>query len=92
MGDRVPDRAAAVGGGVIGAGWVARLRLNGVDVRAFDPSPDARRTLDEVHANAIESWHRLGIAPEPDEVGALDVVGSIADAVVDADLVIESVP
>ena len=31
------NKAAAIGGGVIGAGWVARLLLNGIDVAIFDP-------------------------------------------------------
>ena len=35
------DKAAAIGGGVIGAGWVARLLLNGIDVSIFDPDPEA---------------------------------------------------
>ena len=33
------DKAAAIGGGVIGAGWVARLLLNGIDVSIYDPDP-----------------------------------------------------
>ena len=45
-------KAAAIGGGVIGAGWVARLALNGVDVSVFDPAPDAQRKVDEVMAGA----------------------------------------
>ena len=30
-------KAAIIGGGVIGAGWAARLALNGIDVSIFDP-------------------------------------------------------
>ena len=30
------SRAACIGGGVIGGGWIARLLLAGVDVRVFD--------------------------------------------------------
>ena len=36
-----PARAAVIGGGVIGGGWVARLIQNGIDVGIFDPDPDA---------------------------------------------------
>ena len=32
-----------IGGGVIGAGWAARLIENGIDVAIFDPAPDAER-------------------------------------------------
>ena len=56
------ELAAAVGCGVIGAGWIARLRLRGVDVRAYDPSPHALDVIDEVHANALDAWRALGIA------------------------------
>jgi carnitine 3-dehydrogenase len=37
----LPKTAACIGGGVIGAGWVARLLLAGVDVAVHDPGPDA---------------------------------------------------
>ncbi|MFK8024869.1 MAG: 3-hydroxyacyl-CoA dehydrogenase NAD-binding domain-containing protein [Ilumatobacter sp.] len=83
-------RAAAVGCGVIGAGWVARLRLNGIAVAAFDPSPNAARMIDAVHANAVEAWELLGLPT--DAVGELEMCGSIAQAVADAELVAESVP
>ena len=41
-------KAAVVGGGVIGAGWAGRLVENGVDVKVFDPHPEAERRLQEV--------------------------------------------
>ena len=40
--------AAIVGGGVIGAGWLARFLLNGWDVKVFDTDPEARRKVEEV--------------------------------------------
>ena len=39
----LPRSAALLGAGVIGGGWAARLVLAGVDVRLFDPAPDAPR-------------------------------------------------
>jgi len=90
MADALACRAAAVGCGVIGAGWIARLRLNGVAVTAFDPSPDAARVIDAVHENAALAWRELGL--EPDTVGTLTMCQSIAEAVADAELVVESVP
>ena len=89
----MPDRlecAAAIGCGVIGAGWIARLRLNGVDVCAYDPSPDAASVIDEVHANAEAAWTQLGLPV--DEVGALTRCDSIEAACEEAQLAIESVP
>ena len=90
MADALVRRAAAVGCGVIGAGWIARLRLSGVAVAAFDPSPDAARVIDAVHENARLAWRELGL--EPDTVGPLTMHPSIADAVADAEIVVESVP
>ena len=46
------SRAACVGGGVIGGGWVARFVLNGIDVALYDPHPEAERIVGEVLANA----------------------------------------
>jgi carnitine 3-dehydrogenase len=88
--DTLPTRAAAIGCGVIGAGWVARLRLRGVDVQVFDPSPDAARVIDEVHGNAVTAWAELDLPPGP--IGGLAVCASIAEACAGADLVVESVP
>ena len=92
MADTSLRRAAAIGCGVIGAGWIARFRLNGIDVRAFDPSPDARRVVDAVHDNALLSWSELDLEPAPESIGTLTMCTSVDDAVADAQLVVESVP
>ncbi|MEO6651634.1 MAG: 3-hydroxyacyl-CoA dehydrogenase NAD-binding domain-containing protein [Ilumatobacteraceae bacterium] len=92
MAEPVIHRAAVVGCGVIGAGWAARLRLNGVDVRAYDPSPDAGRIIDTVHGNARLAWSELDLEPAPGSIGSLERCDSIAAAVDDAELVVESVP
>ena len=49
-------QAAIIGGGVIGAGWISRLIENGVDVRVYDPAPDA---ADKVEAVLEEQPLRL---------------------------------
>jgi carnitine 3-dehydrogenase len=84
--------AAAIGCGVIGAGWVARLRLRGVDVRAFDPAPQAAQVLDEVFANARQAWGHLGLDPDDQAIGSLTLCGSIEQACAGAELIVESVP
>ena len=33
---------------MIGGGWAARFALSGVDVRLYDPDPDAERTVGDV--------------------------------------------
>jgi len=84
------ERAAVVGCGVIGAAWVARMRLRGVDVRVFDPVPNVGVVLDEVMQQAAVAWDGLGLST--DRLGSLTVCESIADAVTDAELVQECVP
>jgi carnitine 3-dehydrogenase len=86
------ERAAAIGCGVIGAGWVARLRLRGVDVRAYDPAPVAETVLAEVFDNAARAWRLLDLEPSHDSIGSLVICASIAEACAGAELVVESVP
>ena len=84
--------AAAVGCGVIGAGWVARLRLRGVDVRAFDPAAVAEQVIGEVHDNAVRAWRLLELEPPAGSIGTLTMCASIDDACAGTELVVESVP
>ena len=82
---------AVLGGGVIGAGWVARLIENGHDVAVFDPAPDAKAKLDAVLANADRAYAKLTLAQRPRK-GAVRLTTSLAAAVADADLIVEAVP
>jgi carnitine 3-dehydrogenase len=84
------QRAAAIGGGVIGGGWIARLLLNGVDVAVHDPNPEAPRQVGEMLANAARAYARLGLPLPPR--GALSFHASIAEAVAGAELIQESAP
>ena len=59
------SRAACIGGGVIGGGWIARFLLAGVDVNVFDPHPEAERVVGEVIANAERAYGLLTNAPLP---------------------------
>lgn len=84
-------KAACIGGGVIGGGWIARLALNGIDVAVFDPHPEAKRKVDEVMKNARRAYKRMAAKGLPKE-GKVTYASSIAEAVKDADLIQESVP
>jgi len=84
-------KAAAIGGGVIGGGWIARFALNGIDVAVFDPHPEAKRKVDEVMKNARRAYKRMATKGLPKE-GRITYAKSIAEAVKDADLIQESVP
>ena len=70
-----PRSVALLGGGVIGGGWAARFVLNGVEVRLFDPDPEAARKVDAMLDNARRAYRRLTLAPLPAE-GQLTLVGS----------------
>ena len=83
--------AACIGGGVIGGGWIARFLLAGVDVRAFDPHPEAERIVGEVVANAERAYGLLTEAPLP-ACGRLTFSPNLASAVSGAEWVQESVP
>ncbi|WP_233713049.1 carnitine 3-dehydrogenase [Amaricoccus solimangrovi] len=84
-------KAACVGGGVIGAGWVARLLLSGWDVAVYDPGPEAERVVGEVLANAERAHAALFDAPLPPK-GRLTFAASLEAAVAGADFIQESVP
>jgi carnitine 3-dehydrogenase len=80
-----------LGGGVIGGGWAARFALNGIDVRLYDPDPEAERRISEVRTNARAALAALTRAPLPPE-GAFELATSLEDAVEGVDLVQESAP
>ncbi len=85
------NRAAIIGGGVIGAGWIARLIENGVDVKVYDPADDAEQKVEAVLKNSRHAYARLTSAPRRGE-GGVDFCASVAEAVAGAELIVESVP
>lgn len=84
-------KAAIIGGGVIGAGWIARLVLNGIDVAVFDLDPQAERKINEVVANARRAYQQMMNGALPPS-GRIRMVDSIVAAVTGAQLIQESVP
>jgi carnitine 3-dehydrogenase len=84
-------KAAAIGGGVIGAGWVARLVLNGIDVSVYDPDPEASRKVGEVMKGARRAYKQMLPKGLPAE-GKITYAKTIAEAVAGADFIQESVP
>ncbi len=84
-------KIAVVGTGVIGAGWATRCLARGIDVVATDPGPDAEAKLRASLDNARPAARKLYGSPDVSP-GALTFVGSVADAVADADFVQESAP
>ena len=80
-----------LGGGVIGGGWAARFLLNGIDVRLYDPDPEAPRKVEEMVENARHALGRLTFMPLP-EPGTLTFAATPEDAADGADFVQESAP
>jgi carnitine 3-dehydrogenase len=91
MGSQNLGKAACIGGGVIGAGWVARLVLNGIDVSIYDPDPEAQRKVGEVMKGARRAYKKMLPGGLPAE-GKVTYVKTIAEAVDGADFIQESVP
>ena len=83
--------AAVIGGGVIGGGWVARLIQNGVNVKLFDPDPQAPRKIEAIMENADHALSIITMAPPPPR-GELEFCASVSMAVADAELIVEAVP
>ena len=84
-------RVAIVGGGVIGAGWAARLAANGIAAAIYDSDSDAPRKVATAMQNASDAFDKLTAAPRP-PFAAPSFASSLAAAVSDAEWIIESIP
>lgn len=84
-------QVACLGGGVIGAGWIARLLENGHDVCVHDPAADAAQKIQAVLDNAERAYAKLTMAQRPKK-GRLIFADSLKEAVADAHWIVESVP
>ncbi|KFX70481.1 3-hydroxybutyryl-CoA dehydrogenase [Pseudomonas taeanensis MS-3] len=82
---------AALGTGVIGAGWIARALAHGLDVVAWDPAPGAEAALRERIANAWPALEQQGLAPGASQQ-RLRFEATIEGCVKDADFIQESAP
>ncbi len=85
------NKAAVIGGGVIGAGWIARLIENGINVTIYDPAPDAAEKVDAVLKNSRYAYSKLISVTRASE-GSITYCESTEAAVQNAQLIIESVP
>ncbi len=85
------ERAACIGGGLIGSGWAARFVLSGIDVSLYDPGPDAASAVQAAMDNAERAFDRMFGNARP-AAGALSIAGSLAEAVEGAGFIQESVP
>ncbi|MEM6490090.1 MAG: carnitine 3-dehydrogenase [Pseudomonadota bacterium] len=84
-------RAAVIGAGVIGAGWVARLVDCGVDVAVADPDSGAAARVQATVEAAEAARRSLGL-PAPLRPGTWTLAPGIAAAAAGAELIVEAVP
>ena len=84
-------KVCAIGVGVIGAGWVARFILNGVDVAVFDLAADHEKKVQEIITLASKSLPHLYDRMLPNR-GTLSFHSNLKEAVQDADWIQESLP
>lgn len=87
----MPGPVACIGMGVIGCGWAAHFAARGIDVRAWDPDPQAAALWARSADRAWPALEALGLAPgaSPDRVVFCE---RREEAVAGADLVQESAP
>jgi carnitine 3-dehydrogenase len=83
-------KVAAVGAGVIGAGWIARFALHGHDVVVFEPKDDTYGGIARIVQRASKSYASLGIGAQ--RPGVISRAGTLEAAVQDAEFIQESVP
>ncbi|TWI56515.1 carnitine 3-dehydrogenase [Pseudomonas duriflava] len=82
---------AALGTGVIGAGWIARALAHGLDVIAWDPAPNAEEALRIRIANAWPALEKQGLASGASPKN-LYFASTVEECVRDADFIQESAP
>ena len=84
-------KVAVIGGGLIGAGWAARLSWHGVDVAVYDKFPQAEATLWQVMETARPALERVCPVPE-NKRGKVTFTTDMKQALEGADYVQECAP
>ena len=85
-------RAALIGLGTMGPGIAGRLARGGIAVMAYDQSVAAVERSRAMLATVNGVLDSLEIAPPGKQAGQVRFASSLAEAVADAELVIENVP
>lgn len=84
---------AVIGTGSVGASWAALFLAQGIDVVAHDPSPNAETFARDFVDKAWPALRELGVARvDPAPQARMRFADSIAEAVVQADVVQENAP
>jgi len=86
-----PKTFAAIGSGVIGAGWVARALAHGLQVRVWDPAPGAEAALRARLENAWPALRQQGLDTD-EALSRLHFAETLEACVANADFIQESAP
>jgi carnitine 3-dehydrogenase len=81
-------QVAVIGCGTVGASWAALFLAHGLDVAAYDPSPNAEERLRSFVNHALGQLAELGVRGR----GELRFTNEFSDALSEADFVQENVP
>lgn len=87
----LPNQVSVIGGGVIGGAWAARFVLNGVNVKVFDPDPEAPRKIGEVMKNAEHAQASL-VGKLRDAPGRLEIFDNLEQSLDGTGYVQEAAP
>lgn len=78
-----------IGAGVIGAGWIARLVYHGFDVKVYDPTIEAKKSLVRVMENAHIAYVNAGKEVTNSQYRFYDCMEDFCQ---DTDVIIECIP
>lgn len=85
------NNISCIGCGTIGAGWVARLLVNEIKVKIYDPTPYPETRLETVIKNTKKAYKNL-FPQKKINFRNFEYFNEILPAIENSDLIIESVP
>ncbi len=86
------QKIAIIGLGTMGPGMAARLARGGIDIAAYDINPEAIARAQSMMGPSDGVLDALGVDAPTTGAGQIRFTDDIAEAVKDADLIIENVP
>ena len=94
---KLPDpsavgRVSVIGAGTIGASWASYFLARGMDVRAWDPAPDAERSIRAFVSDVWPDLKELGVVATGATPARLSVHADVAAALEGTEFVQESAP